>query len=236
MGDFQEQYCRAFEILGRPLRPEDSVPDEVFAAMEQELGVQIPKSLAEFSHIAGRAHDFIYEFNRLLHPYDWRIENGKLLFMGEFHFEFLWGTEAVARSLDDPPVFEARNEDPLYWYQVAERCSVFLLVMLHWQATFGRAMPFTNTAKVEAELVDRLELDWSFVGEVDGIKAFNKPGRAVCFREWDGGWKFFVGASGEAELRWHGDWRIFAGASGEAELSSVASELDVRWDDLHWRW
>ena len=211
MDDFQEQYRRSFEILGRPLKPEDRLPDETIIAAEHRLGVRVPKALADFYRIAGRANDFTCVFDRMLPPDEWAIEAGKLVFMEENQAVVVWGTEAGARSIDDPPAFQATNEEPLDWEQVNDRCSVFLLVMTHWEAAYGAAMPYASTTKVEAGLVGRLGLDWSFVGEVAGMKAFNKPGRAVCFLEEE-------------------DRRIFAGANSEAELDAIASELDVRWE------
>ena len=68
---------------------------------------------------------------------------------------------------------------------VNEQCSIFLLVMLHWEATFGGAMTHVSTAVVNPQLVEGLDQNWSFVGEVRGMKAYNQPGLAVCFLKWD---------------------------------------------------
>ncbi len=211
MDDFQAQYRRAFEILGRPLRRKDGFPNKTIIAAEHRLGIRVPKALADFYRVAGRADDFTCVFNRMLPPDEWAIEAGKLMFMEENQAVVLWGTEAGASSIDDPPAFQATNEEPLEWEQVNDRCSVFLLVMTHWEAAYGAAMPYANTTKVEADLVGRLELNWSFVGEVVGMKAFHKPGRVVCILEEE-------------------DSRIYAGANSEAELDAIASELDVRWE------
>jgi hypothetical protein len=211
MDDFQEQYRRSFEILGRPLGPEDCLPDEAIIAAEHRLGVQVPKALADFYRVAGRAEDFTCVFNRMLHPDEWTIEAGKLVFMEENQAVVLWATEADARPNDDPPAYQATTDEPMVWERVNDRCSVFLLVMTHWEAAFGASMPCGNTAEVEAGLVGKLETNWTFVGEVAGMKAFNKPGRVVCFLEEE-------------------DRRIFAGATSEAGLDAIASELGVRWE------
>jgi len=55
---------------------------------------------------------------------------------------------------------------------------VFLLVMLHMAATLGGAMPCARTAVVNERLRESLDHDWSFVGEANGLRAYNRPGRA----------------------------------------------------------
>ena len=69
----------------------------------------------------------------------------------------LWGTVAGLEPDDDPPVFQGVNGEPIEWYVEHERCSVFLLVMLLWQGTFGGAMRCSGTAAVSTELVSVLD-------------------------------------------------------------------------------
>jgi pimeloyl-ACP methyl ester carboxylesterase len=54
-----------------------------------------------------------------------------------------------------------------------------------------------------------LERDWSFVGELSGMRAYHKPGRAVCFDTED---------------------NLYGGASSEDEWAALATELSLRWD------
>jgi hypothetical protein len=124
----------------------------------------------------------------------------------------LWGTDAATGPTDDPPAFQATNDEPLDWEVVNERCSVFLIVMLHWEAAFGGAMPIAGTAIVESSLVKILDRDWSFEGEVNGLRAYNKPGAAMCFLKWDDG------------------WRVFGGCINEDGMNAIASELGIAWE------
>ena len=124
----------------------------------------------------------------------------------------LWGTDAGAESGDDPPSFQATNAEPLIWDRASDRCSVFLLVMLHWEAAFGGAMPRASTAAVSRDLAETLDLNWSFIGEVNGLRAYNRTGAAICF------------------LRWDENWRIFAGFTTAAAMTAVAWELGVVWE------
>jgi hypothetical protein len=47
---------------------------------------------------------------------------------------------------------------------------------------------------VPEELVTTLDRDWSFVGEVNQMRAYNRPGKAVCFLQWENSWRVFAGA------------------------------------------
>jgi hypothetical protein len=202
-----------FETLGRRLNPEDGVPDEELIAAERRLRIRIPRALADFYRSAGRADDSTSVFNRLVPPGELTMESGKLVFLVENQAVVLWGTDAGAEPNDDTPSYQATNGEPLVWEGVNERCSVFLLVMLHWEAAFAGAMPNAGTAVVDGDLVEFLDRNWSFVGEVNGLRAYNQPGSAICF------------------LRWEQDeWRIFAGSTSEAGMSAVASGLGVTWE------
>jgi hypothetical protein len=212
MGGYQKIYRRVFETLGRRLKSGDGVPAREILAAERRLGIRIPTSLADFYRSAGRARDYTSVFNNLVSPGELSVESGKLVFMEENQAVVLWGTDVAAEPSDDPPTYQATNAKPLVWESVNERCSVFLIVMLHWEAAFGGAMPNSRTAIVDRSLVEILDRDWSFVGEVNGMRAYNKPGAAICFLKWDDG------------------WRVFAGCTGEAGVSAIAAELGVAWE------
>jgi hypothetical protein len=210
--EFAEQYREAFTSLGRPLRRRDGTPQKEIRAAEKQLGLHLPIALREYYCVAGRADDFHCVHDRLLPPAEWSIEIRKLVFMVENQAVELYGTIAGLVPDDDPPAFMGENDEPVRWHKVNGRCSVFLLVMLHWESAFGGAMPRNGTAEVRSNLRKILDRDWSFIGEVNRMRAYQKPGRALCF------------------LKWEVSWRVFAGASSEAELAAVASELSLHWD------
>ena len=62
-------------------------------------------------------------------------------------------------------------------------------------------MPYVDNLEVSSELVRALDRGWSFVGEVNEMRAYNKPGRAVCFVRWDDSWRLFVGARTMRDLK-----------------------------------
>jgi hypothetical protein len=212
MDDYQNLYRQAFETLGRRLKTEDVVPEAEILAAERRLGLRIPKALADFYRSAGMADDYNSIFDRLLPPGELSVESGKLLFMEENQAVVLWGTDAGAEPTDDPPAYQATNAEPLVWENVNDRCSVFLLVMLHWAGAFAGAMPNASTAAVDGNLLEELDRHWPFVGEVDGLRAYSRAGKAVCF------------------LRWEDEWRIFAGATSEEGMNAIAADLGVTWE------
>jgi len=212
MDDYRDLYRETFETLGRRLTPEDKTPEGEIIAAEKRLRLRIPRALADFYRVAGRVDDYNLIFNRLLPPSELSEKSGKLLFMEENQAVVLWGTDAGAESANNPPAYQATNAAPLTWEAVGDRCSVFLLVMLHWAATLGGAMSCARTAAVDERLREALDRAWSFVGEINGLRAYNKPGKAICFVEWDAG------------------WRIFAGSTSEADMGTIAADLRVTWE------
>lgn len=212
MDDYQDLYRQAFETLGRCLKFEDGVPEEEILAVERRLGLRMPKALADYYRSAGMADDYNSIFERLLSPGELSVESGKLLFMEENQAVVLWGTDAGVEPTDDPPAYQATNAEPLLWENVNDRCSVFLLVMLHWAGAFAGAMSNAGTAAVDGNLVEVLDRNWSFVGEVNGLRAYNRPGEAICF------------------LKWEDEWRIFAGSTSEEGMKTIAADLGVAWE------
>lgn len=198
--DFRDRYRQAFEALGRPLLPEDGIPDDLIDAAARRLGVMVPRALADFYRVAGRADDYTSAFNRLLPPEEWTLQDGTLVFLEENQAVVLWGIAATPNPGDDPPALQATNEPPLAWEQVGEHCSTFLLVMLHWEAAFASAMPCAGTAIAPGDLATTLDRNWSFVGEAADIRAYSAPGRAACLAPWDDGYELFVGTTDEADL------------------------------------
>ncbi len=215
MADFGEQYRQAFASLGRPLRRRDGIPQKELLAAEKRLGLRVPAALRQYYRVAGRADDFNRAHERLLRPADWSIESRKLVFMVENQGVFPYGIPAGPQpSGDDPPVFVGEDDEPERWYKVNGRCSAFLLVMLHAQAAYGEAMLYHNTAQVRAGLRRVLDRDWSFVGELHGMRFYHKPGRVIGFeREGDD----FA--------------QVYVGASREAELAAVARDLSLEWEE-----
>jgi hypothetical protein len=202
MEDFASQYRAAFSNLGRTLKEEDTVSEEEISALETRLSCTLPTSLKDFVRVAGRADDFFGVFDRLISLEEWFLDDGQLVFM-----------EENLEGAEDPPVFQATNEAPLTWDEVSACCSQFLMTMLHFEATFGGAMPFCGSAVVKPQIRTQLDKEWNFVGEVTEICAYHQSGCALCFTEWDG------------------DWQVFAGATEQNTLNEIAKKLKIKFED-----
>lgn len=212
MSDFRDLYRRSYADLGRPLTPRDGNADSRIEAGEKRLGVRLPRALRDYYRVSGREHRFNGIFDRLLAPHEWFVDVGKLVFMEENQAVVFWAMTASPEPDDDPPAYQGVNGEPIEWYVEHQRLSVFLVVELYWHGAFGGAMRCCGTAGVPEGLVGRLDRDWPFVGEANGMRAYGRPGQAIC------------------HLRWEDSWRIFAGASSESGLTAIATELGIDWE------
>jgi hypothetical protein len=141
------------------------------------------------------------------------IERKRLIFMEENQAVVLWGVPVRDLHADDPAVYQGVNGPQIKWYREQRWCSTFLCVMLYWQAAFGGAMPLSSTALASVTLRRLLRHNWRFVGEVNRMQAFSKPGKSVC------------------HLKWDNAWRVFAGAANQEKMDEIASELALTWSD-----
>jgi hypothetical protein len=221
MASYADRYRRTYAILGHELTPRDGRAESRIAAAEARLGIRVPKSLRDYYLVAGRERRFNQVHNRLLAPDGWRVERGRLVFMEENQAVVSWGVEAIPRPAGDPPVFQGVEDETIRWYREHDKCSVFLLGMLHWQGAFGGAMRHTGTAPVPRGVVNELDRDWRFVGEVNKMRAYHRPGQAVCFLKWDDPFM----REGQSS-----PWRVFAGASTGRGLRGIAEALDVTFE------
>lgn len=217
---FCDRYCQLFAALGRPLTSRDGIKESEITTVERKLGVRLPNSLRDYYLGAGKERLFNSAFNRLLPLKECTVESGKLVFMEENQGVVLWGVAATSRPLQDPAVFQTPivDDEPTQWHHEHRRCSVFLTVMLHWQAVNSMAMRCGGSATVPAELVAVLDRNWSFAGEVGGIKAYSRPNQAVCLLKW-------VNCFGKEPKN---EWQICAGAVTQGDLDAIVSDLGVQ--------
>lgn len=214
MDDFQEFYRSTYATLGVRLSKKDRMGLSRLRAAEKRLGVVLPQALKDYYLVAGRETRFNCAFERLLPPDEWFIDDGKLVFMEENQIVVLWGVPAATEDLNDPPVYIGGNNEKIDWGKEQNRCSVFLAVMLHYQAISGW-IHFGAEARVSKALGKKLKSQWSFVGEVNGLSAYNRPGQFIC------------------HLKWEDGWRIFVGAVSPQLLELIAEELNIVWDALY---
>ena len=219
MKSFSALYCAVFQRLGLPLKARDQIPARQLTAAEKKHGIKVPRALRDYYLVAGRERVLNHVFNRLVAPDEWEVHRRKLVFMVENQEVVVWGVSLSGRSTEDPAVFQAATvSDGLAdWYQEQRRCSVFLTVMLHWQASFGGGLACTASAPAPPDLATALERDWKFAGEVNKMRAYGRDGQAVCVLEW----RDIVRGPG---------LRAFAGATTKAGLETIANDLKLKWD------
>jgi hypothetical protein len=222
MDKYLRDYQKIYSELGRELTPGDACPESEVAAAEARLGLRVPKALRDYYLVAGREDGFNRAHDRLLPPGEWFVDQGHLVFQEENQSAVYWGVEAAPGPPDDPPVFQGVNDDSIRWFREHDSCRVFLTATLHWSGAFAGAMEYTGTVAVPADLVARLDRDWVFAGEVNAMRAYRRPGQAVCFLEW----RDLLPGDETCS-----PWRIFAGASTEKKLKEIEKSLNVKLED-----
>jgi hypothetical protein len=192
-------YREAFAVVGYDLTEADGLPNELIAAAERRMGCRVPSALREFYRLAGNAQRVINHYDDFLVPDKWSLEGGKLVFLAENQAVVLYAVDTAVPAVD-PPVVMATNQDPHEWYEVCRSCSEFLRVMVHWEGSFGGAMPAGGSAIVDPFIQSTLAAKFQYAGEVNEMRAYGTPGLAVCLVQWNNGWRIFVGASEEKRL------------------------------------
>ncbi len=215
--NFQELYRKTYSALGFALKTRDQVAEKSIQVAEKRIGAQLPQSLRDYYLVAGKETVLNHAMNRLLPLADLEIENGKLVFMEENQCVVLWAANVTTRAAQDPKVFQGPVVDgeANKWYEEAPTCSGFLVFMLHLQAAYGGGMPHTGSATVPQQTVSILDAKWNFGGEVNGMRTYQHPGKAICFMK---SRNFFTRAE---------EWRIIAGALDEESLDAIGTELGV---------
>jgi hypothetical protein len=216
MARFTERLASTFATLARPLTPEDGEPESSIAEAEVRLGLRLPAVLREYYRLAGRFDQFNCAHNQLLRPEEWSVDGGKLVFLEENQRVVVWGVEAGISPEDDPPVYQGQEVrgQPTEWYREHERCSEFLLVMLHLQAVWG-GCEFLGGSDITPEALARFLTGWTPAGCANELLAFSRDGGAACVLEGEGSSRLYVGGRTERDFE-----------AIEAELEAVGVGLD----------
>ena len=201
MHGFAERLASVMELLVRPLTAGDGESEASISKGEVCLGVRLPVVLREYYLLAGRLDRFNRAHNRLLRPEEWSVDGGKLVFLEENQRVVFWGIEAGSLPGDDPPVYQGqevrgRSTD---WYLEHERCSEFLLVMLHLQAVWG-GYDFLGGTGIASEALERFLTGWTPVGSVNELLAFNRDGKVACVIPGKGSSQLYVGGRTEQDF------------------------------------
>ena len=90
-----------------------------------------------------------------------------------------WAVSTRSPTSADPAVYQGVNDEPISWVREHRRFSVFLAVMLHYQAVSGGFAHFGSAAAPD-NVHEKLRNGWRYAGEVNQLWAFARPNQVVC--------------------------------------------------------
>lgn len=215
MPSFQKYYRRLFEMMGRPLSKSSGLPVGALAAAEKRLGVHVPQALRDYYRVAGGERRVNTCHNRLLPPHKWRVDHRRLIFMEENQSVVFWAVPVGRRAAIDPPVDQGVNDEPIGWAREHSRCSIFLTVMLHYQAVNG-GLRFCASAEAPDESSYRFEdHGWTEYGPVGSLTSYGRPNQVVCLMPPD-------------NLPFTQKWTVLAAGKTQADLRRIGDEIGLR--------
>jgi hypothetical protein len=216
MASFKPYFRAIFDRFGYPLKNGAKVPAEELSATEKRLGVPIPRAVRDYYLVAGRERRFNTCHNRLLPPKGWSIDKKNLIFMEENQTVVWWAVSTRNPRSNDPAVFQGVNDEPITWVREHRRFSVFLALMLHYQAVSG-GFRHLGSAAAPDNIHEKLKHGWNYVGEVNQVWAFSRQDQVVCVTP--GGGLLFQPAM-----------MLLAGGKAKRDLQSIGESLSVTLD------
>jgi hypothetical protein len=214
MASFKQYYRAIYRTFGYPLTERTALAAEVLAAASQRLGVQVPAALRDYYLVAGRERRFSANLHRVLPPSEWALDKQRLIFMEENQAALWWGVSTRNPDSDDPPVSQGVNDEPITWAPEHRRCSVFLAVMLHYNAVSG-GFRYCGSADAPEQSDYRFEdHGWTAYGEVNSLLAYSRPNQVVCLMP-------------PGDLPFQQRWSVLAGGKTRSDLRAIAEELGV---------
>ena len=197
MVDYESQYRGVFARLEAPLGEPHAVSPAEIAAAEARLGVTLPAALRRYFAVAGNEIRLNRAHNRLRSLSELELKGGKIVFLEESQAVVVWAID-VSEG-DDPEVFQG-PPDGKEWHSEGSPLSVFLQVMLHWQAAVGDAFECSGSAKVPSRLQLTLDEMCVSAGEVSGLRGYSLNGVVLCLVPWDQGSRLFVAGPDERRV------------------------------------
>jgi hypothetical protein len=213
MPSFTTYYRMIYRTFGYPLTPRTALWREILGGAEKRLGIKIPAALRTYYLLTGRERRFSTCHNRFLAPQDWSIDNHRLIFMEENQRVLWWGVSIRNPDSDDPPISQGINDEPIQWFREHRKCSVFIAVMLHYQAVSG-GLRFCGSADAPDESSYRFEEHgWTYFGEVNSLMAYSRANQVVCLMP--------------VNLPYMSKIVVLAGGRTESDLNTISEEIGL---------
>jgi hypothetical protein len=214
---FKRYYRKVYATFGYALTERTAMSSNVLRAAEKRLGVHIPLVLRDYYLVAGQEGRFSACHNTLLPPTKWSIDKKRLIFMAENQSVLWWGVSTRNPDSDDPPVSQGINDEPITWVREHRKCSVFLAVMLHYQAV-NDGFDFCGTADAPDLSSYRFEdHGWTYYGEVNSLQAYSRANQVVCLMP-------------PGDAPWMLKWSVLAGGKTKADLKAIADDLGLTFE------
>jgi hypothetical protein len=214
MATFKKYYSTLFDVFGYPLSKRDSLSPDILRTAQKRLGIPIPPALRDYFLVAGGERRFSPCHNRLLAPAKWSIDKQRLVFMEENQRVVYWGVSIRNPDAVDPSVSQGINEEPISWHPESKKLSVFLAVMLHYQAVSG-GFSYCGQATAPQESDYRFdEHGWVYYGEVNSLLAHSRPNQVICLMP-------------PGDLPFVQNWTVLAGGRTKADLKAIATDLEI---------
>jgi hypothetical protein len=180
MPAFADKYRILYGRFGFPLDKMHGISARILDKAADRLGVVIPAALRDYYAVAGNQRRFNRSLQRFLHPSKWSIDERHLVFLEENQSVCWWGVSLKSRGAKDPMVSQGINhEDEIEWHKEHDKCSVFISVLLHYQAVSG-ALGFCASGSAPDDVHKKLKQGWQYVGEANQLWAFSRQNQVVC--------------------------------------------------------
>jgi hypothetical protein len=167
-------------LLGRPLTPEDGVPEAELATAEQRLGDTLPAALREFYLAVGRQPAITQSFERFAEPHEWTVSEGKIVFLEENQGVCYWAADSQSK------LYQATDLEAPEWHEEEGGLWEFLRVLLYYQMAQG-GYPFCGMIPADefsnpAALLEYIaETGGRQVVDSDGLRIFIAGDQALIW-------------------------------------------------------
>jgi hypothetical protein len=215
MPNFHKQYSDLFATFGSPLGKSHGVDTAILDKAEKKLGVAIPESLRAYYEVAGNERRFNQSMQRFQSPSNWFVDQKQLVFLDENQSVCQWGVSIKTKGAKDPMVSQGVDHgENLVWHKEHNRCSIFISVILHYQAVSDGFKHCASGAAPDDAHEKLKQGRWKYVGEVNQLWAFNRPNQVVCIMP-SGGLPFMP------------SMMLMAGGKTAGDLKSISESLGV---------
>jgi hypothetical protein len=218
-----KQFDKIRHLYGIAADENNGFSEGEVAALEEQLGVQLPATLRDYYLSLGQYEALNYAHNTLLQPEEVAFSDDEyLVFYEENQAVAVWGIKKADLAQADPPVYGnySTDENNPDWHQESTGTESFLLLMAVYNGVLGGLRYNGNHLDaVDAAVVAYVEANYE--EQADASYGAQK----VYTRGYDE----VICLSFDQEGQCNG---IFIGTNDEGRFDGLLETLDVEWDYL----